>query len=242
MSRHEHTPPRRGHTRRLLLIPLVALTALVSGVVALEAAAPQVDPEVVASMAIEDLPPLGLDEVVTCTRAVLEQITITELRGDFRPLDRLSSDQVYGCPAAWDDKEVTYIGEAVGEVLPRDGGAWVQVNDDAYALETGPLVGHRERAGFNTGLAVWLPDGLHERIDGVGRPGQRGTVIQLEGTVHRADPDDGGGTTLRATSLEVLAPATPVEEPLHVLQIVVAAALALAAAGALLYARQVRRR
>lgn len=242
MTRHDRPTSRRGHTRRLLLLPVLGLAAVTTGVVVLEAAAPQLDPDVVASMAIDDLPPLGLDDVPLCTRALLEETTITELRGDFLPGDRLSSDQVFACPAAWDGKEVTYVGEAVGEVLRRDGGVWVQMNDDAYALETGPLVGHRERSGFNAGLSVWLPDGLHERVDGVGRYERRGTVVLLEGTIHRADPADGGGTTLRATSLEVLAPATPLEQPLHVLQIVVAAVLALAAVAALLYARRARLR
>lgn len=242
MSRSDRPASRRGHTRRLLIPALLGLTALIVGVVALEDAAPQVDPEVIAALAIEDLPPLGLDDVPVCTRALLEEITITELRGDFQPGDRLSSDQVYACPAAWDGKEVTFVGEAIGEVLPRRGGAWVQVNDDAYALETGPLLGHRERAGFNSGLSVWLPDGLHERIDGVGRHAQRGTVVQLEGTILRADPDDGGGTTLRADSLEVLAPSVQLDEPFHTLQAVVAGVLALGAIGALLVARRARRR
>ena len=237
----DRPPPRRGHTRRLLIPALLGLAALIVGVVALEDAAPQVDPEVVAALEVEDLPPLGLDDVPVCTRALLEEVTITELRGDFAPGDRLSAEQVAACPAAWDGKEVTFVGEAVGEVLPRRGGAWVQINDDPYALETGPLLGHRERAGFNSGLAVWLPDGLHERIDGLGRHAQRGTVVQLEGTVLRADPEDGGGTTLRAETLEVLTPAVALEEPFHTLQAIVAGALALAAVGALIAARRARR-
>lgn len=242
MDRDDRPAPRRGHTRRLLIPALVGLTALVAGVVALEDAAPQVAPEVIAALAVDDLPPLGLEDVPVCTRALLEETTITELRGDFEPGDRLSSEQVHACPAAWDGKQVTFVGEAIGEVLPRRGGAWVQINDDPYALETGPLLGHRERAGFNSGLSVWLPDGLHERLDGVGRHAQRGTVVQLEGTILRADPEDGGGTTLRAESLEVLATSVELEEPFHTLQAVIAGVLALGAIGALLAARRARRR
>lgn len=242
MSRSERPAHRRGHTRRLLAVPALALAVLVWGVVTLERTAPLVDDATLEALEVEGVPPLGLDDVSTCTRAVLEEVSIEEIRGDFQAGDRLSSDQVYACPGAWDGKPVTYAGEAVGDLLRRDGGAWVQVNDDAYALETGPLLGHRERSGVNTGLAVWLPDGLHERLDGLGRPDQRGTVVLLEGVIHRADPDDGGGTTLRATSLEVLAPATAVSEPLHVAQLITAIVLSALAAAALLYARATRRR
>lgn len=236
-------PSRRGHTRRLLIVPLLGLAALVGGIVALEAAAPQVDPATIEALSLEDdLPPLALDDVPTCTRAVLEELTTTELRGEFRAGDRISSEQVYACPDAWDGQDVTFVGEAIGELLHRDGGVWVQVNDDDYALRTGPLVGHRERSGSNSGLSVWLPDGLHEQVDGVGRPDTRGTVMELRGELLRADPDDGGGTTLRVEELEVVAPAVTVEEPLHVLQIAVAGVLAALAGAALWWARRVRRR
>jgi hypothetical protein len=149
---------------------------------------------------------------------------------------------VFLCPSAYDGMEVTYVGEVVGELLPRRGGAWAQVNDDDYALVTGPLVGHRERAGFNTGLSVWLEEPLADRITSPGRPALRGDVVLLRGTILRADPDDGGGITLRATELETLAPPLEIDPPLHVLQVVVAGVLSVLALIATVWARQVRRR
>jgi hypothetical protein len=236
----ERTPARRGHTRWLMIVPLVSLAAIIAGVVALEAVAPQLDPEVVASMAIEDIPPVAVEEAPQCTRGGLDDTTIRDLRDQISPGGRVASEQVYRCPAAWDGADVTYVGEAVGEVLRRDGGAWVQINDDPYALESGPLVGHRELAGSNSGVSVWLPDGLHERIEEVGRPAQRGDVVLLRGRLLRADPDDGGGITIRAEELEVVAPSTGVEEPLHVAQLVVAVLLVAIALSALLWARRRR--
>ena len=41
-------------------------------------------------------------------------------------------------------------------------GAWVLVNDDAYALDVGPLQGHSQFRGGNSGLSVWLPAPLPE--------------------------------------------------------------------------------
>src|SRR5690606_33486163 len=152
--------------------------------------------------AIPDLPPIAVhDETRQCRRG--DEATIEEIREQHRGVTgRVTSAQVVACPAAYDHLTVVFAGEVVGDLLRRRGGAWAQVNDDAYALEVGPLVGHRELDGFNSGLAVWFPDGLHEFIDEVGRPGVRGEVVLIEGTIRQSDPADGGGITLRAESVE----------------------------------------
>lgn len=237
MTDRQRTEHRRGHTRWLMVIPLTLLTLIVVGVVALEAAAPQAD-ELIGS--IEELPPVAVrDAARTCTRS--DEATTAEIREEHQNAEgRVTADQIYACPQAFDRLEVVYAGEVVGELLPRRGGAWAQVNDDAYALEVGPLVGHRELDGFNTGMSVWLPDGLHERVDAVGRARQRGTVIAIRGTALRADPEDGGGVTIRASELEVLAPSMTVDDPLHLLQAVVAGILAALAIGAAVWARRSR--
>lgn len=228
----------RQRTRWIQLIVVAGLSALVTGVVVLENLAPEADP---SHLAVAGVPPLALEDERSCTRRPDDTIA-DELRDAFPTGGRIGSTQVHACPRAFDGLEVAYAGEVIGEVLPRRGGAWAQVNDDVYALEVGPLVGHRERAGFNTGLSVWLPDPLPEEIDGVGRPGQRGDVILVHGTLLRADPEDGGGITVRAKSVEVLDPARAVEDPLHVVQAIVAAVLALLAVTALVWSRQARRR
>jgi hypothetical protein len=188
-----------------------------------------------------DAPPLALAEVRTCTRGT-DDTTVDEIIEEFTPGGRVSSTQIYACPAAFDGLRVTFVGEAIGEVLPRRGGAWLQVNDDDYALEVGPLGPHVERRGFSGGLSVWLPDGLHERIEGVGRHERRGDVLLLEGAVFRADPDDGGGITLRADRLQVLAPTVEVPEPFHLVQAIVAGVLGLLALGGLVWSRRAKQR
>lgn len=226
----------------MMIASVVALAAIIIGVVALEAVRPQLD---TSELVVEDLPPLAIDEDRECVRLTDDAHADPVVEGLRRQLsrgDRVGSTQVTSCPAAFDGLEVTYVGEVVGELLPRRGGAWAQVNDDAYALEVGPVVGDRHHAGFNTGLAVWLPDGLHQRIDELGRPGQRGDVILVRGTLYRTDPDAGGGLTIRADEMETLAGAVQVESPLHVPQLVVAGTLALLAVVSLLWARRVRQR
>lgn len=231
-------PRRRGRTRWLLIAPLVGLAAIIAGTIALEAAAPEVDIE---DRSVDGLPPIALEATSTCTRRD-DDTTAEDIRDRFPATGRITSAQVYRCPRAFDGLTVTYAGEVVGEVLERSGGAFAQVNDDAYALEVGPLVGHRELHGFNGGLSVWLPDGLHERIEEVGRPGRRGDVILIQGTLLRADPDDGGGVTLRAEELEVVAPSIAIEDPLHVPQLIAAIVLGVLAIAAMVWSRIVARR
>jgi hypothetical protein len=218
---------------------MAGLAVIVLGAEALLRAAPLEDRR--EELRVLDVPPLASVEVATCARRAGED-TAADIRDVFPAGGRVSSAQVYACPAAYDGLRVTYAGEPVGELLSRRDGAWAQVNDDDYALEVGPISGHRELRGFNSGLSVWLPDGLHEQVGDVGRPGRRGDVLLLTGVLYRADPDDGGGITLRADRLEVLAPAIEVAAPLHRTQAVVAAVLVLLAAMTALWARTARQR
>jgi len=229
---------RPAPTRWILLGTIGAIILTILGAVWLESRHPQLDTD---DLRIEGVPPLATPDVPTCRRLV-DSEPISRIREAFPRGARVSAAQVYACPAAYDGVTVTYVGEVIGELLPRDGGAWAQVNDDDYALLTGPLVGHRERAGFNTGLSVWLPEDLAERVERPGRPALRGDVVLLRGTILRADPDDGGGITLRATELETLAPPLEIDPPLHVLQVVVAGMLSVLALAATLWAGRARRR
>ncbi len=232
------TPRRRGRTRWLLVTPTLLLVGIIAGAYWLESVGPEAPPQ---DLRVDGVPPLVSTEERECTRRDRDTVA-DELRDNFPEAGRLSSTQVFLCPRAFDGLRVTYVGEVVGDILPRDGGAWVQVNDDRYALEVGPLVGHRERDGFNTGLAVWLPEEYLDEVEQAGRPGRRGDVILVRGTLFRADPDDGGGVTIRAEELEVLSPSVEVEDPLHVPQLVVAIVLGLLAIGGVAWSRWNARR
>jgi hypothetical protein len=231
-------PRRRQRTRRLLVVVVLGIAMILAGAEALLRIKPVADIE---HLQVPDLQPLALAETRTCTRHV-DDPTAGEITEEFTPAGRVSSSQIYACPSAFDGFRVSFVGEAIGEVLRRNGGAWVQVNDDDYALQVGPIGAHLEQRGFNTGLSVWLPDGLHERIEGVGRPEVRGDIVALEGVLMRADPDDGGGITLRADRLEVLATTEEVPEVLHRVQAFVAGVLGLLASVALAWSRRARQR
>ncbi|MFA9429794.1 hypothetical protein [Egicoccus sp. AB-alg2] len=239
MSRGVTTPPRRRPTRWILVVAVGLLVAVLGGTELLLRAKPLIDTE---PFIVEDLPLVALEADPALCRRGTDDETLETARMGLLEGGRITSEHVYACPEAFDGLRVTFVGEAVGELIQRRGGVWVQVNDDDYALSVGPMGAHRQHRGFNTGLAVWLPDGLHEQIDGVGRPGRRGDILLLEGVLLRADPDDGGGITLRADRLEIIAPTVAIDEPLHTPQAVVAAILAVAAGAALTWSRVASRR
>jgi len=213
---------RRGPAKRLLILPALLLIGLIVGLhLVRDATARDLDP----TLRIDALPRVAGD-VMRCTRSDDETV-LHEIRSQLDPGGRVTSGMVLACPTAYDGLEVRYVGELVGDLLERDAGTWVMVNDDDYALEVGPLATHRHQRGTNTGLTVWLPHALRGHVTGLGGPGQRGDVVELRGQIMRTDPADGGGLTLRADSLTLLAAATPVEDPLDLPQ----GLLALGAAG-----------
>jgi len=229
-------PRPRGRTRWPLLGTLALLLALLGLTTVLERAAPAAPR---ALPAVAGLPEPVLDVPVACTRAD-DAAVVAALAAELRPEGRITTAIVIACPRLFDGRDVVFVGEVVGDVLRRRGGAWVQVNDDAYALDLGPFGAHRERRGSSAGLAVWLPDGFHESLGPPGRAGRRGDVLRVEGVLRRSDPADGGGLTVRATAVEVLAPAARATVPFDRTLALAAAASAVAATLAALHARRRR--
>jgi hypothetical protein len=225
--------PRRGPAKRLLILPTLLALALLAG---LHLVRETVTHPVDTTLALVDLPPVA-GEPIRCVRGE-EPAAIGEVRRQLRPRGRVTSAMVVACPMAFDGLHVTYVGELVGDLLPRHGGAWILVNDDDYALEVGPLTSRGERRGTNSGLTVWLPEDLLPEVTGLGQPKQRGDVVAVRGPIVRTDPADGGGLTLRAESLAVLAPALPVPDPFDARQAALAVGAALAGAALWIFRRR----
>lgn len=223
---------RRRRVLAGLGLSVATVAGFVVGVEALVASAPASD----ADMEVPDVEPLAVEGVPSCERLVGdpgEAEEETEARAEVRFEGRVSSAQVNECPDAFDGVRVTFVGEVVGDVLRRQGGAWTLLNDDDYALEHGPMPAHRQLAGHNSGLSVWLPDSTVETAT-PGGPGRRGDVLEVRGTVLRADSTDGGGLTLRAEDVDVLTESRALRARFHVPQALAAlVAVALATLAAL---------
>ncbi len=200
----------RRPTKRLLIVPALVLAGVLATIILVGTAA---RPPVDETLEVTDLALPDTSSPPVCHRG-----------SDGGPLVAgeppvsgapVTSGGVIACPAAFDGQRVSYTGEVIGDLFHREGGAWALVNDDDYALRVGPLPSHREHRGTNSGLSVWLPDDLAGDLTGLGRPGQRGDIIRIEGRIVRTDPTDGGGLTLRAEDIELLQPARSAPEPLH---------------------------
>lgn len=229
------------HPRTVLqwLLAAVLVVALAVLLVQLRRTAPREAPEFVTEGAQAPSDPAA--DIVTCERSLPEAPTVPRRAEEPEPVGRVTSSQIIECPELFDGHAVVFVGEVIGDVLRRDGGAWVLMNDDDYALEAGPLRSHGRLLGYNSGLSVWLEGDVAELVDEAGGPDRRGDILLVRGVVHRTDPADGGGLTIRAFEGEVLADGEPIRVPLHTTQAVVAGALALVAAGLLVVERRARR-
>lgn len=230
---------RPVHPRTVVQVALfaVAVVLLVTAIRFVRATAPETTLPPIAEAA----PLPGADELVTCERTLPAAPETLEEAAEVEPIGLVQSSEVIECPTAFDGHVVHYVGEVVGDVLQRDGGAWLLVNDDAYALEVGPLQGHSQFRGTNSGLAVWLPAPLPELEPG--GADVRGTVIRVQGVVRRADPADGGGLTIRGltpTSTTIVAEAERIDRPVHRGQVVLALVLALLATALWIVERRAR--
>lgn len=133
--------------------------------------------------------------------------------GQAMPAVDVSSTALLDCPQTFDGLRVRLQGEVVGGVLDRDDGAWLQLNDGAYADTVGPLPSHRLYVGSNSGIGVFVPDTLAEEISVIGGPRTRGDVLTVSGVFHRVDDASAEVAVVRARTGEVLEPGGPLQEP-----------------------------
>lgn len=107
----------------------------------------------------------------------------------------LSLNDLVEKAAELDGQQVTVTGEAIGDLLRREGYGWVNINDGTNAFGV--------RASLDA-LSV---------IDHLGRFGQRGDLLRVSGTFYRADPAAGGDPAIRAQAIEIVQEGGPVPEP-----------------------------
>lgn len=165
--------------------------------------------------------------------------------GQMLPGADVSSTALIENANAWNGREVSFTGEAIGELMVRGEEAWIHMNDDAYMyknLEEYPVAEQREHlGGYNTGMSVWIPSSLAKMITYFGDYKHEGDVVKVRGTFNAACREHGGDMDIHATSLDVLIEGHPVGHVLNRTRLGLAAAL-FVVAGVLFYARALARR
>lgn len=135
-------------------------------------------------------------------------VLLATLGGYAVAADEVTIKELISDMPAYDGKMVTITGEAVGDVMMRDGNGWVTVNDDVYATRS-IEEGGRFSGSSNIGIAVWATREELGQIEVLGGYKNKGDRVRVTGVFHRTCPEHGGDTDIHASSLEVLKPGYP---------------------------------
>jgi hypothetical protein len=210
-------PPTIGQpvSRWKVLAGALAMAAAIALIVVVTEALRYPHPTDAAVTAPEGLEEPGSDprDPIECEDPIPREGQVRRTDGGDQRLRRVTSSELYDCPQTFDGSLVRYRGEVIGGVLGRNEGAWVHLNDDIYAGDTGPLPAHRDFRGGNGGLGVFIPHELADQITHVGGPRTRGDIVEVVGVFHRVDPATGEVAILRAANGTVTA-GSPLERPL----------------------------
>ncbi len=97
---------------------------------------------------------------------------------------------------SYDNKEVVYQGEVIGDVMVRGNFAWVNINDGGQAI------------------GVWMPAVFASQIEHKGSYRAKGDWLEVEGTFHRACPEHGGDMDIHARIVGRLRPGEEINQPI----------------------------
>jgi len=140
-----------------------------------------------------------------------------------------SSTQLVEQPKKYDGTTITFQGEAIGEAMVRGTDAWIHLNDDAYMYKN--VEEGAELGGFNTGMPVWLPATLAEKIGTFGDYKHEGDIVEISGVFNAACAQHGGDMDIHATDLRVTVPGRQAADPVKPWKLLLGLILTGAAAG-----------
>ena len=112
---------------------------------------------------------------------------------------------------AFDGKNVTVQGEALGEAMERGEYAWVNISDPTNIM------------------GVWMKKEDAEKIAFFGDYNHKGDIIKVSGAFHRACAEHGGDMDIHGIAVEIAEQGYPVKEEVETRKIVVGVVLTLIA-------------
>lgn len=124
----------------------------------------------------------------------------------------VEASQLLSDPDEWDGRQVAVTGELVGDYSPRDGGVWVQLNDDSFVGS--PIGAGGTPETTNTGIGARIPTDVFDRVEGqAGRYGRIGPIVRLEGIFRHSDAELQGETYLAVDAATTITPARDLRAP-----------------------------
>lgn len=98
----------------------------------------------------------------------------------------IKSQQLIDNAKKYDGMEITYTGEAIGDIMVRGNYAWININDGDNAI------------------GVWVPSSETKKISFTGSYKYNGDKIRVTGIFHRACKDHGGDFDIHSDYLQVI--------------------------------------
>ncbi len=98
----------------------------------------------------------------------------------------VSSKELLENPGEYDGEEITFEGEAIGDIMVRGEFAWVNVRDEHGAI------------------GVFCPLELAEKIGYRGSYGFKGDTLSVRGEFHRACAEHGGDSDIHAEKILIV--------------------------------------
>lgn len=129
----------------------------------------------------------------------------------------VSSTALIENAAKYDGKQVTYQGEAVGDVLRRGQHAWISLSDGSNAI------------------SVYLPRSQAEKLRHLGGYQSTGDTVILTGTFHRACAIHGGDLDIHASDIKIVKRGHAQKDPLSAKLAVTAGGFSVCALAAVIF-------
>lgn len=124
----------------------------------------------------------------------------------------VSSTELIEKAKEYDNKEVEYQGEAVGDVMARGEFAWVNLNDGV------------------TAIGIWgKKDLITEVVNCKGNYNCKGDILQVKGVFHRACPQHGGDLDIHMYEIAKLKEGFLISHPVNFSKVAKAFSLAIVA-------------
>lgn len=116
----------------------------------------------------------------------------------FAASETLTSQQLLAEPSKYDQNSVVYEGEAVGDIMQRKDGQWVNV------LNTGVAIG------------VWSTKNIKGSVSRVGDYNNIGDQIRVTGRFNWHCPEHGGDLDIHASELIVVSPGKKIDHKINI--------------------------